>query len=39
MGLLTGFYQGLAIIQAAGVSPGDFATLAVDYLPFATPGC
>lgn len=36
MGLLTGFYQGLAIVETTGISPGDFAALAIDYLPFAT---
>jgi hypothetical protein len=36
MGLLAGFYQGVGIARAAGMSPRDFATLAVDYLPYAT---
>lgn len=34
MGLLTGFYQAIALARAAGVDAPTFAAVAVDYLPF-----
>jgi 3-hydroxyisobutyrate dehydrogenase-like beta-hydroxyacid dehydrogenase len=36
MGVLSGFYQALALVGAAGVDAPTFAAVAVDYLPFAT---
>jgi 3-hydroxyisobutyrate dehydrogenase-like beta-hydroxyacid dehydrogenase len=36
MGVLSGFYQALALAGAAGVDAPTFAAVAVDYLPFAT---
>jgi 3-hydroxyisobutyrate dehydrogenase-like beta-hydroxyacid dehydrogenase len=36
MGVLTGFYQAVALVGAAGVGAADFASVALGYLPFAT---
>jgi len=36
MGLLTGFYQALALVGAAGVETPTFADVAVGYLPFVS---
>jgi 3-hydroxyisobutyrate dehydrogenase-like beta-hydroxyacid dehydrogenase len=35
MGLLSGFYEALALVGAAGVDAPTFAAVAVDHLPFA----
>jgi 3-hydroxyisobutyrate dehydrogenase-like beta-hydroxyacid dehydrogenase len=34
MGVLSGFYQAVALVGAAGVDATTFASVAVDYLPF-----
>jgi 3-hydroxyisobutyrate dehydrogenase-like beta-hydroxyacid dehydrogenase len=36
MGVLSGFYQAVALVGAAGVDAPTFAAVAVDYLPFVT---
>jgi 3-hydroxyisobutyrate dehydrogenase-like beta-hydroxyacid dehydrogenase len=36
MGVLSGFYQAIALVRAAGVDTPTFAAVAVDYLPFVT---
>jgi 3-hydroxyisobutyrate dehydrogenase-like beta-hydroxyacid dehydrogenase len=36
IGVLSGFYQAVALVGAAGVDAPTFAAVAVDYLPFAT---
>jgi len=36
MGVLSGFYQAVAMVGAAGVDAPTFASVAVDYLPFVT---
>ena len=36
MGVLSGFYQAVALVDAAGVDAPTFAAVAVDYLPFVT---
>lgn len=36
MGVLTGFYQAVALVGAAGVGAAELASVAVGYLPFVT---
>ena len=36
MGVLSGFYQAIALVNAVGVDTPTFAAVALDYLPFAT---
>ena len=36
MGVLSGFYQGVALVGAAGIGAPAFASVVVDYLPFVT---
>jgi 3-hydroxyisobutyrate dehydrogenase-like beta-hydroxyacid dehydrogenase len=36
MGVLSGFYQAVALVGGAGVDTRTFASVAVDYLPFVT---
>jgi 3-hydroxyisobutyrate dehydrogenase-like beta-hydroxyacid dehydrogenase len=36
MGVLSGFYQAVGLVGAAGIDPPTFASVAVDYLPFVT---